>query len=83
MSRKKRTVIAISLALMIVVSPTSKGQAGGIPVIDTANLVQSIRTHWRCQRSMVPRKTSDTFFVWAWITRESSVMTSTRKAARF
>src|SRR5574337_1326098 len=42
MSRMKRTAIVIGFALMIVVSPASKGQAGGIPVIDTANLVQSI-----------------------------------------
>ena len=42
MSRMKRTVIAMAIVVMIIVSPTSKGQAGGIPVIDTANLVQSI-----------------------------------------
>ena len=42
MSRMKRTVIAISLTLMVVLGPEPKSQAGGIPVIDTANLVQSI-----------------------------------------
>ena len=42
MSRMKRTVIGISLTLMVVVGPEPKTQAGGIPVIDTANLVQSI-----------------------------------------
>ena len=42
MSRVKRTVITIGLVLMVVVDPEPKSQAGGIPVIDTANLVQSI-----------------------------------------
>ena len=42
MSRMKHTVIAIGLVLMVLVGPEPKSQAGGIPVIDTANLVQSI-----------------------------------------
>jgi type IV secretion system protein VirB5 len=42
MSRMKRTVIVMSIALMVVVGPEPKSQAAGIPVIDTANLVQSI-----------------------------------------
>ncbi len=42
MSRIKRALIAMAIVVMIVVSPMSKLQAGGIPVIDTANLVQSI-----------------------------------------
>ncbi len=42
MSRMKRTVIVMIFALMVVLGPDPKSQAGGIPVIDTANLVQSI-----------------------------------------
>jgi type IV secretion system protein VirB5 len=42
MSRMTRTVIALGFALMVVVGPEPKSQAAGIPVIDTANLVQSI-----------------------------------------
>ena len=42
MSRMKHTVITMTVVMLLIVSPTSKSQAGGIPVIDTANLVQSI-----------------------------------------
>ena len=42
MSHIKRALIAMAIIVMSVVSPMSKLQAGGIPVIDTANLVQSI-----------------------------------------
>ncbi|MBK9307897.1 MAG: P-type DNA transfer protein VirB5 [Nitrospira sp.] len=38
----KRTMIAMGIALMVGLGPEPKTQAAGIPVIDTANLVQSI-----------------------------------------
>lgn len=40
-------------------------------------------THWRCQRSTLPRKRSETLSIRPRITRESSVKTSTRNAVRF
>ncbi len=42
MSRMKRTVIAVSVAVILIVSPTSKANSSGIPVVDMANLVQSM-----------------------------------------
>ena len=42
MSRIKRALIAMGIALMIVVSPTSRAHSTGIPVVDMANLVQSM-----------------------------------------
>ena len=42
MSHIQRALIAMAIVVMTVVSPMSKLQAGGIPVIDTADLVQSI-----------------------------------------
>lgn len=42
MFRMKRTMIAMGIALMVGLGPEPKTQAAGIPVIDTANLVQSI-----------------------------------------
>jgi len=38
----KRTVIAVSVAVILIVSPTSKANSSGIPVVDMANLVQSM-----------------------------------------
>jgi type IV secretion system protein VirB5 len=42
MSRMKRTVIAMAVVGLLVVSPTSKAHSTGIPVVDMANLVQSM-----------------------------------------
>jgi len=42
MSRLKRASMAVALAMLITASPTTKTEASGIPVIDTANLVQSV-----------------------------------------
>lgn len=42
MSRVKRILIAMVLLGMVFASPTAKTEASGIPVIDTANLVQSV-----------------------------------------
>ena len=42
MSRMKHTAIAMAVVVLLMVSPTSKAHSTGIPVIDTANLVQSI-----------------------------------------
>ena len=42
MSRMKHTAIAMAVVVLLIVSPTSKAHSTGIPVIDTANLVQSI-----------------------------------------
>ncbi|WP_413936134.1 type IV secretion system protein [Nitrospira sp. BLG_1] len=42
MSHMKRTVIAMAVVVLLILSPTPKANSTGIPVIDTANLVQSI-----------------------------------------
>lgn len=42
MSRVKNVCVAMALVLTIIASPTMKSEASGIPVIDTANLVQSV-----------------------------------------
>jgi type IV secretion system protein VirB5 len=42
MSRVKRTCVAIALLGMVLTGSTAKTEASGIPVIDTANLVQSV-----------------------------------------
>ncbi|HMS82577.1 MAG TPA: type IV secretion system protein [Nitrospira sp.] len=42
MSRVKRTCVAVALLGMVVAGSTAKTEASGIPVIDTANLVQSV-----------------------------------------
>ena len=42
MSRVKLTVIAMAVVGLLVVSPTSKAHSTGIPVVDMANLVQSM-----------------------------------------
>ncbi len=42
MSRMKRTVIAMAVVGLLVVSPASKAHSTGIPVVDMANLVQSM-----------------------------------------
>jgi|SRR6185437_61904 len=42
MSRVKRAVAAVGIIAMIVAGPAAKIQAAGIPVIDSANLVQSV-----------------------------------------
>jgi type IV secretion system protein VirB5 len=42
MSRVKRTCVAMALLGMVLVGPAPKTEASGIPVIDTANLVQSV-----------------------------------------
>jgi type IV secretion system protein VirB5 len=42
MSRVKNTCVAVSFVLMVLTGSTAKTEASGIPVIDTANLVQSV-----------------------------------------
>lgn len=42
MSRVKRTGIAVAFLMMVITGSTAKTEASGIPVIDTANLVQSV-----------------------------------------
>ena len=42
MSRVKRTCVAMALFGMVLTGSTAKTEASGIPVIDTANLVQSV-----------------------------------------
>lgn len=42
MSHIKRAIIVLAVVVMIAMSPPSKAYTAGIPVIDTANLVQSI-----------------------------------------